>query len=246
MTSVIFAGPSVFGTPAAEFDGLMRLGPACRGDVAKAVCDGAAAIGLIDGLFGDRAAVWHTELLFALERGVTVFGAASMGALRAAECEPFGMIGIGGIYDDYHSGVRTGDADVAVLHAPAELDYAPLTVALVDAEAAIDELCAANSVAAAEAEALRAAARSLNFRDRTWSAMAPIAIADASRRADVLDLCLQPRVGRKRADAEALLNAIRATPSAIPVAGGRREATDHTLFLSALIRRQCGARADPS
>ena len=56
------------------------------------------AIGLIDGVFLDVPAVWHRELLWALSEGVHVFGAASMGALRAAELAPFGMRGVGTIF----------------------------------------------------------------------------------------------------------------------------------------------------
>ena len=53
------------------------------------------AIGIIDGVFLDVASVWHREILWALSQGVHVFGAASMGALRAAELDGFGMRGVG-------------------------------------------------------------------------------------------------------------------------------------------------------
>ena len=36
--------------------------------------------------------------------GVRVYGAASMGALRAAELDAFGMVGIGKIYESYRVG----------------------------------------------------------------------------------------------------------------------------------------------
>ena len=38
-------------------------------------------IAIIDGYFERMAAVWHKEILVALERGIAVWGAASMGAL---------------------------------------------------------------------------------------------------------------------------------------------------------------------
>src|SRR5215212_2065593 len=50
---------------------------------------------LIDGAFARVPAVRHKEILFALSRGIDVHGAASMGALRAAELAPFGMKGHG-------------------------------------------------------------------------------------------------------------------------------------------------------
>jgi hypothetical protein len=147
---VLFAGPSLAGThyvpgPACRTDaeggtGLHSRGPAAQGDIGRAVLQGASAIGLIDGRFEDMASVWHKEILFALSRGVTVLGAASMGALRAAECAAFGMIGIGSIFERYRSGELDDDAAVAQVHAPRELGYAPLSEALVNVEATVDEL----------------------------------------------------------------------------------------------------------
>ena len=101
---VLFAGPSLSGeisTLKRKFPGLDIRPPAACGDILRAVRDGAKAIGLIDGYFGDLPSVWHKEILFALHNGVAVAGGASMGALRAAECAPFGMVGLGSIYEDY-------------------------------------------------------------------------------------------------------------------------------------------------
>jgi len=39
-----------------------------------------------------------------MSRGVHVFGASSMGALRAAELAAFGMVGFGRIYDLFRTG----------------------------------------------------------------------------------------------------------------------------------------------
>ena len=43
---------------------------------------------IIDGSFQSQPAVRHKEILWALSRGIPVIGAASMGALRAAELYP--------------------------------------------------------------------------------------------------------------------------------------------------------------
>ena len=48
--------------------------------------------------------MWHKEILFALSEGIDVYGAASMGALRAAELDAFGMRGIGDVYSAYAEG----------------------------------------------------------------------------------------------------------------------------------------------
>ena len=80
-------------------------------------------IAIIDGYFERMAAVWHKEILLALERGIAVWGAASMGALRAAELAPFGMIGVGAIYRAFARGALDADDEVAVAHLPAEHGY---------------------------------------------------------------------------------------------------------------------------
>ena len=92
---VLFVGPSL--PDAAVLCGrtIHVRPPAAHGDVLAAVRAGATAIGIVDGNFEHVAPVWHKEILHALDKGIAVFGAASMGALRAAECHTFGMVGIG-------------------------------------------------------------------------------------------------------------------------------------------------------
>lgn len=170
METVVFAGPSTYGLGLTSRDTFSIRPPAAAGDILAATREGVRRIGLIDGLYGDCAAVWHKEILFALSHGVAVFGAASMGALRAAECEAFGMTGIGQIFRSYRTGDRVSDADVAVSHAPRELGYQPLTIALVDAEATIQGLSAV--MEPGDIASLLAAARALHFSGRTWRSIA--------------------------------------------------------------------------
>ena len=106
---VLFAGPSLHGADwSADRAGGSRQAstgadPQRRATSPAPCVEGATVIGLIDGLYEDRAAPWHKEILFALENGAQVFGAASMGALRAAECADFGMIGVGAVFERYRS-----------------------------------------------------------------------------------------------------------------------------------------------
>ena len=114
---VVFAGPTL---PAADIhaalDGIPHgvRPPVAQGDVTRAVLDGAAVIGIIDGFFDRVPAVWHKEILWAMSSGVHVYGAASMGALRAAELHQFGMVGVGAVFAGFRDGVLTGDDEVAV------------------------------------------------------------------------------------------------------------------------------------
>ena len=97
-------------------------------------------IGIIDGYFNQVPSVWHKEILWAINRGTAVFGASSMGALRAAELESLGMIGCGKIFEAYQKSVLPpyvdevfeDDDEVAVTHAPPELGYQALSEAMVN------------------------------------------------------------------------------------------------------------------
>ena len=205
---ILFAGPSLPDALRLCAGAVEARPPAAHGDVLAAVRAGATAIGIVDGNFEHVAPVWHKEILYALDAGVTVFGAASMGALRAAECDAFGMIGIGGIYEDYASGRRVDDADVALLHGPAELGYPALSLALVNVEATLDRLETLGRLGGKDLERLRAAARALFYQDRTWSAILDRA-GMAESRGELLQLFLASNVDRKREDALALLAVLR-------------------------------------
>lgn len=71
---------------------------------------------IIDGFYETVPTAWHKEILLAMEFGAEVWGAASIGALRAAELYRFGMQGFGQIYDEFKTGILTDDDEVAVLH----------------------------------------------------------------------------------------------------------------------------------
>jgi hypothetical protein len=208
MRPVVFAGPSLHGVDLGRWPGLDVRPPAACGDILASVRAGRRRIGLIDGVFRDAASVWHKEILFALKEGAVVLGAASMGALRAAECGAFGMRGVGGIHADYASGARTADADVALAYGPAALDCPPLSVPLVDAEATLEAAREAGALDAAGCAALLAAARALHFADRTFAGMAAAAGLPGAEAA--LNRCA---VSRKRADAVLLLEALSAPPA---------------------------------
>jgi len=203
---IIFVGPSLYG---AEFDpgDVVIRGPAEMGDLERAVEAGATAIGLIDGHYQQVGAVWHKEILFALASGVAVYGAASMGALRVSECEPFGMIPVGDIARRYCSGELFDDADVALTNGPAELGFPPLTEAMVDVEATAAHLTAAGLVSPDLAASIVSSARAIFFADRTIEAIFdPLG-------PDLLALYRTHRIGRKTADALALVETLKALPA---------------------------------
>lgn len=243
MTPVVFAGPSIGGVDPAELAGLELRPPARCGDVLAATADGARAIGLIDGVFDTVASVWHKEILYSLAAGVTVLGAASMGALRAAECAAFGMIGIGTIFAEYHRGERLEDGDVAVIHGPAEFGYCALTEALVNVEATLAGLARSGSIAAGEHDALLGAARRIHFKERSWRSLIETAGLAPPRRAAVEALVEQNRIDRKREDARALLAEMRSLDrTERPVAPIAADRLSRSVFLEELRRRVAATR----
>lgn len=141
---VVFAGPSLPRRPDPGWRELLARcalrPPARRGDVLAVLAGGPRTVVLLDGYYYTVPSVSHKELLYALDAGVRVIGAASLGALRAVELAPQGMIGAGRIFEDYRDGRIDGDDEVALLHAPAENGYHPFTVALVEVRHALRRL----------------------------------------------------------------------------------------------------------
>lgn len=210
---ILFAGPSLSGTEFVPLRtgedrvlpdyALTCRGPAKCGDITHAVDQGFRSIGLVDGRFEDVAAVWHKEILYALSKGVTVYGAASMGALRAAECHPFGMIGIGSIFERYAFGGLEDDAAVAQVHAPAEFGYVAFSEAMVTVDATLDAAVMTGAIDADERTLIRNRADSVFFKERTWRRIFDVIAAEIDQPAERLKPHMRPI---KREDAESLLD----------------------------------------
>ncbi|MFD1253745.1 TfuA-like protein [Devosia equisanguinis] len=209
---IVFAGPSLHGHQI-DWTGLVPRPPAALGDLTQAVSDGASMIGLIDGYFGWTASVWHKEILHALAKDIPVYGAASLGALRAAECAPFGMIPVGRIALAYQRGELDDDGDVALLHYPAEAGFLPMTEPLVDMRASLDALRDAGVLDAAAYAHLWTRAHTLNFRQRTVAVL--LDGLPAERASELASAYEIHRVSIKAQDALELVATMRAaTPSA--------------------------------
>lgn len=116
MSIIIYTGLSLSFEDAKKMLDAEYLPPVKRGDIFDLLekRDDIEIIGIIDGVFHQSPAVAHKEILEALKQNITVVGGSSMGALRACELYPFGMIGVGNIFEDYKNGVIESDDDVAV------------------------------------------------------------------------------------------------------------------------------------
>jgi hypothetical protein len=141
MSIVVFTGPTISAEDAAQELDATYLPPVSQGDVYRAAAAKPLAIGIIDGYFDRVPAVWHKEILWAMSKGIQVFGAASMGALRAAELTQFGMVGIGTIFESFRDGFLEDDDEVAVVHAPRELGFRVCSDAMVNIRQTLQRAC---------------------------------------------------------------------------------------------------------
>jgi hypothetical protein len=112
---VVYAGPSLSPREVEEaLPGAAVRGPVCRWDLYREREKGSSIFVVLDGVFFQQEAVAPREILDVLEDGGLVVGASSMGALRAAECWPAGMVGVGTIYRLFRRGSLLSDDEVAV------------------------------------------------------------------------------------------------------------------------------------
>ncbi len=195
---LVFLGPTLRLTEAQLTLDAIYLQPAAQGDILLAAhAFRPRAMVLIDGQFEDRPAVRHKEILWAMAQGIVMIGAASMGALRAAELNDFGMIGIGLIFRWYRRWRLAPDDAVAVHSGPPELGFVPLTDALIDLQRTFASLMRRDLITAAERDMLTTVARNMNFRERTLAAV----LGKAGWPADRMRELQQHFAGQKRLDA---------------------------------------------
>ena len=69
MNILVFAGPSLPLSEARQEIDAVFLPPVSEGDIYRATFERPDAIGIIDGYFENVPAVWHKEILYALQQG---------------------------------------------------------------------------------------------------------------------------------------------------------------------------------
>jgi hypothetical protein len=206
---IVFLGPSLEQTAAEEILSAHYLPPARRGDLLAAVNNGATIIGLIDGVFHQESAVAHREILTALKKGVQVIGSSSMGALRAAEMDTLGMVGIGKIYNMYKSGELESDDEVALVFDPSS--GMALSEPLINIRFTLRRAKDSGIIDIGAHDALLAAARSVFYPQRTYRTIVYQAgeAIDEKTRTQFLQWVKTNACDQKRDDAVAALEYIR-------------------------------------
>ena len=210
--AIIFLGPTLSREEAcAEFDAIY-LDPVAQGDVYRAARERPFAIGIIDGYFERVPAVWHKEILWALTQRIHVFGASSMGALRAAELSRFGMKGVGEIFKAYDTGELEDDDEVAVAHGDASTGYRTVSEPMVNIRATLKIAESSNVIGAQLRQQLESLAKGLFYPDRSFPQLYVLAAEHGVPKDEIEALrtfVSSNRVDQKRADALELLRAMR-------------------------------------
>jgi hypothetical protein len=209
-------------------DGIDIFEPAALGSVFRAVKAGYRQICLIDGYFGNIPSVWHKEILFALKNGVGVCGSSSIGALRAAELHRYGMVGYGWVYRAFRRGVLQDDDEVCVLHAVADLNFDPLSEAMVNIRYTLRAMRRRGELGRPSERRIAAAIKKLHFAGRTPAAIRAAFDDEFGRRgAEKFDLFARAQIDIKALDAERMLSAVLSSPVGRQADGWDFPATNH-------------------
>ncbi|MDJ1158195.1 TfuA-like protein [Chelatococcus sp. SYSU_G07232] len=217
----VFLGPSLPWREAACILDAVYLPPAEQGSIPAVLgYYRPRALVLIDGAFGRVPAVRHKEILWALDAGVPVYGAASMGALRAAELAGFGMLGHGLVYRWYRATPFADDDAIAVTMGPADLGAPALSEALINMRLSLRRAERQGVIARQTRQRLAGLAADTPFAERSYERLVDDArragAGEAAEDLDRLGAWLAGHaVDQKRADTLSLLRALAADPARI-------------------------------
>jgi len=208
VSTYVFAGPTISEAEARAELEAVYLPPAAEGDVYRAALKCPQAIGIIDGYFQSIPTVRHKEILWAMSRGVHVFGSASIGALRAAELHAFGMEGVGTVFELYRDGALEDDDEVAIAHGAAETGFRAASEAMVNIRQTLRKAELFGIVSTKSRTILEGIGKKLFYPDRSYEVLLRFA-ADheipATELARFRQWLPEGRVDQKRQDAVGML-----------------------------------------
>ena len=212
---IIFVGPSIpldiakRALPHADY-----RPPIKRGDLDD--IPSGAVVGIIDGVFAQALAISPGEIRETIDSGVAIYGAASMGALRALT-EVRKVIGVGRIFEMYSTGTIERDDEVALLFDPET--YSSLTEPLVNVRYAVERLVRSATLSRDAGNALIEACLALHFTERTYGNI--IKNSKLAHNIDAEDIIrLLRKFDLKRDDAQFLLETValvKTSSSDVPV-----------------------------
>ena len=180
--------------------------PIKRGDLGHDIKENPDIIGIIDGVFHQNSAVGHREILDVMKRGIKVFGASSMGALRASELDSLGMQGIGYCYNQYASGIIDSDDDVAVMLDSESLEA--LSVPLISMDYVFANAVSENILTPDEKDELVEISKSTFYPKRNYANTLAKSSLDDEKKSKLINF-IRESEDIKKQDAKELLNFIK-------------------------------------
>lgn len=128
MRPLVFIGPTLSRCQCSALLNAEHFPPARKGSLNEIIPGRVVAI--IDGEIPPDAFLPECEIRAALDRGVVLYGAASVGAYHASNFADHGMHGVGWVYDQYRAGSLQSLDEIAVMYDPLSLQA--LSVPLVN------------------------------------------------------------------------------------------------------------------
>ena len=180
--------------------------PIQRGDLGQALKEHPDIIAIIDGVFHQSSAVGHKEILNAMKNGIKVYGASSMGALRASELDTLGMVGVGYVYTQYTTGEVDSDDDVAVMLDSDTLEA--LSVPLINMKYVFTNAARENIITEDEKDELLKIAKNAFYPKRNYSQTLRESDLDNDKKSELIDF-IRTSPDIKKEDAKDLLKMIK-------------------------------------
>lgn len=162
----IYAGISLLSVDVKKILPMAVVAPPCkRGDLLKDLKSGFHIVGIIDGVFFQTESLAPSEVIDAMRSGVKIFGSSSMGALRAAELENYGMIGVGKVYEHIRSNSVFEDDFLGQVFSP-QLPI-PSAPSMVEIELSLKELCQKKQISLKQMNLIQTFLSKLHFTERS-------------------------------------------------------------------------------
>jgi hypothetical protein len=150
--------------------------------------------------------------------------------LRAAELHPFGMVGFGWVYRAFRRGLLQDDDEVCVVHAVPELNFEPLSDAMVNIRYSLGRMRRRGQISRESERRIVAAVKELHFSKRNEPAIRSAFEQElGAAGAAAFDLYESTKVDIKTRDAEQMLAAAAAGRIKSTVAGWSFPLTNHWL-----------------
>lgn len=180
--------------------------PIKRGDLSLALKENPDIIAIIDGVFHQSSAVGHKEILKVIKNGVKVYGASSMGALRASELDSLGMVGVGYVYNQYATGEVDSDDDVAVMLDSDTLEA--LSEPLINMKYVFTEAVNESIISESEKDELMNIAKKTYYPQRNYAKTLSDSSLDNDTKSRLIDF-IRTSPNIKKEDAKELLKTIK-------------------------------------